>query len=1120
MITHRKLFSALTCAFFFLLVFAVACSSIPAFAQDAGFGAVSGTVTDPNHSVVTGATVTIIHTDTGIKREIQTTSSGSYSATFLKPGRYEILVSAPGFAKVDRKDLKVFVGQIVTIDVELPVANAQDTVTISADAPLLATEQVGSSQEIGQELLSNVPINGRRFDNVVLLTPNVVPDGASGLLSFRGVSGLYNTNLIDSANNNQAFFSEARGRAIGAPYVYSTDSIQEFQSGASSYSASFGQAAGGQINAVTRSGGNRYHGDAFLFLRNPELNALDPWSKLQSPLQATPALQKAFLTKLIKEQYQYGGSVSGPIFRDKLFFFFTYDGFRKSAPILYASTFDFTNLYTGNTIGNGFKAATCPTPLTSAQCQAAVDYLEGNSTGMGGYKLQGSFPRDITQNIYFPKIDWQLSEKHHLTGEFNWQDFKEPDGYNTASTVSNGGVTQNGTAKFQERFAIFNLTSVLTPRIVNQLLFQWSRDFEQATTNTGGPAVSISGIAGYGETSALPRGAFPDEHRDQVADTVSLTHGRHDLKFGLDLSFIHEYLANLFQGDGSYSYSGAQTAAFGNWVQDVYGVNGGRHYTSFTQVNDPITHIGADDFWNKDLSGFAEDRYKITPKLLISAGLRYDVQMVPQPPKPNTSSTLANLYTSKINQVNSQFQPRVGLSYQGWKGGVVRAGYGMFYGLTSNSTYYTMRVENGVYQQQYNAGPDKNGVYQTWAPSNLNVLFTPPGPAPAAPFSGAHTPVVDPNAASPALAALAIRGLDPNFKNPRAQSFDATVEQELPGHFSVSAGYVGNYAQFLPLFIDTNVAPATTTKTYDLVDATGATTKTITVPWYTQRKTYATANILTGFSVVDSWYHSLAVTVKKPLSHGISGLANYTFAHANDGGQVSGVNGTFNGTDTPIDPNNLGAEWGRSDLDIRQRFSGTLVASPTFNLSNSLAKYAANGWTLSVTYTDQSGFPVTAFMSSYPSSALGVGDPNNPAKVSGDGGITGAELSLFNGGTGGRVPQYARNAFEAPALQNADARLARTFTLTEKLKLDLFAEAFNLTNSQTPITVVSNNSSFLAIGKTATANGVTNSCVGHSNDCIVPYLASNPTQPFKAVSATSGVLYGPRQMQFSAKFIF
>lgn len=1095
-------------ALIFIVAFFALISPSPATAQDAGFGAVSGTVTDPSHNVLFGAAVTLTQIETGIKREIASTSAGGYSATFLKPGHYDVEITAQGFAKFVRKDVTVQVGQIVTVDAELPVQGAQDSVTISGEAPLIDTEQVGATQEIDQQMLSNVPINGRRFDNVVLLTPNVVPDGASGLLSFRGISGLYNTNLIDSANNNQAFFSEARGRAIGAPYVYSTDSIQEFQSGASSYSASFGQAAGGQINAVTRSGSNHFHGDAFLYLRNPELNALDPWSKKQAPLQATSALQQAFLTKLIKEQYQYGASVGGPILRDKLFFFFTYDGFKKSAPILYASTFNFNNLYVGSAPANGFLASTCPAPLTASQCQAGVDYLEGKTAGMGGYTLQGTFPRDITQNIYFPKVDWQINEKHHLTGEFNWQDFKEPDGYNTASTVSNGSVTQNGTAKFQERFAIFNLTSVLTPQIVNQFLFQWSRDYERATTNTGGPAVSLSGIASYGETSALPRGAFPDEHRDQIADTVSLTRGRHEFKFGVDLSFIHEYLANLFQGDGSYSYSGAQSAVFANWIQDVYGVNGGQHYTSFTQVNDPITHIGADDFWNKDLSGFAEDRFKINPKLMISAGLRYDVQLVPAPPRPNTSSDLANFYTKTLNEVETQFQPRVGFNYQAWKGGVVRGGYGMFYGLTSNSTYYTLRVENGVFQQQYNASRSKTGTYASWAPSSLNVLFTPPGPALAAPFSGAHTPTIDPNAGGATLAALSIRGLDPDFKNPRAQSFDASVEQELPGHFSVSAGYVGNYAQFLPIFIDTNVAKATTTKTYDVVDSTGNTTKSITVPWYSARKTTNTANILTGFSAIDSWYHSFVFTLKKPMSHGLSGLVNYTYAHANDGGQVSGVNGTFNGTDTPIDPNNIGAEWGRSDLDIRSRFTGTLIASPTFKLGTRLANLAANGWTLSTTYTAQSGFPITGFMSSYPSSPIG------------DGGITGAELSLFNSGTGGRVPQYTRNAFEAPALQNVDARLARTFTLTEKLRLDIFAEAFNLTNTQIPVSVVTSSSSYLASGATATVNGVTNSCVGHSNDCIVPYLASNPTQPFKAVSATSGVLYGPRQAQFSAKFVF
>jgi len=1066
----------------------------PAFAQDAGFGSISGTVTDPNHAILAGASVTVIQTDTGIKRDLQTTSAGSYSATFLKPGHYEVIVSAPGFASVDRKDLTVQVGQILTINVELPIAGAQSTVTITGEAPLIDTEKIGTSQEIGSTLLSNMPINARRFDSVVLMTPNVAPDGTSGLIAYRGVSGLYNTNLIDGANNNQAFFSEARGRAIGAPYVYSTDSIQEFQSAASAYGAEFGQAAGGQINAVSKSGTNNYHGDLFYYLRYPTLNALDPYSKANGQL-----------TQPIHQQHQFGGSVGGPILHDRLFFFFTYDGFRKVTPIVYLSNFNFSTF-------------TCPAQITAQQCQAALDYMSGNSSGMFGFKNQGIFPRIIKQDIFFPKIDWQVNQQNHISAEFNWQNFNEPNGYNGASTVTNGGATQNGTASFHERFGIANWTSVLSPTAVNQVLFQASRDFETAGTNSGGPAVFISGVASYGETSALPRAAFPDEHRFQIADIFSKTHGNHDLKFGVDMSFIHEYLANLFQGDGSYSYTVEPTPAgnLADWMLDVFGVNtgdvyAGRHYRSFTQVNDPITHIGADDFWNKDLSAYAQDRYKIRPNLQVSAGLRYDIQMVPQPPRPNTSSSVANYYTNTIHISYNSLQPRVGFSYQGWKGGVIRGGYGLFVGLTSNSTYYTMRVENGVYQQQYNVSRSSSTTnpFPSWAPQYTNVLFTPPGPALTAPFTGALTPQVVNTGA--ALTPLSLRGLDPDFKNPFSHSFDIAVQQELPYHSALTLSYVGNRALRLPVFIDANLQPATTTKTYDIVDSTGKTLSTVTVPWYTKRKTYADGSILAGYSGINSWYHSFVATVKKPFSNEIEVLANFTYSSATDGGQVSGVNGTFNGTDTPIDPMNLKAEYGRSDIDMTSRFTGSLIYTPTVRSNVQAVDWALNGWSLSGVYTAQSGNPVTGVMSNYPGSALGVGDPNNTAGVGGDGGVTGAELSLFNSGTGGRVPQLKRNAFAGPGLHNLDARLSREFTLHERLKMQIMAEAFNLANHQNILSVNTSYSSFV---KASSCPG------GHTNDCIEPYVPSKPSGAFGLPSSTTSTLFGPRQMQFSAKFLF
>ncbi|HET7104727.1 MAG TPA: carboxypeptidase regulatory-like domain-containing protein [Terracidiphilus sp.] len=1085
----------------------LAMMTTPLLAQEAGFGTIAGTVTDPNNAVVTGAAVTVLQTDTGIRRNLQTTSSGAYSATFLKPGNYEVIVTSPGFAKVDRKGLTLLVGQILTIDIRLPLATAQDTVTITSEAPLIDTQKIGTSQEIGQTLLSNLPINGRRFDNVVLMTPNVVPDGSSGLISYRGISSLYNTNLIDGVNNNQAFFSEARGRSIGAPYVYSTDSIQEFQSASGPYSAELGQAAGGQINAITKSGTNKMHGDLFYYLRYPDLNALDSYTKYQSFLVSSPQLKAAYLTQPVHQQHQFGGSVGGPIKKDKLFYFFTYDGFRKVNPILYVSSAAVASSaapYNGlspfqfleNSIGSG-DPTYCPSPLTSSQCLTALSYLEGNLAGMGGYTLQGQFPRLLKQDIFFPKLDWQVNGKNHLTAEFNWDSFHEPNGYNSSNTSSNSSVTQNGATDYHERFFIANWNSVLTPTSVNQLNFQWSRDLETSTANSPGPSVGLSSIASYGQTVALPRPAFPDEHRWEVGDIYSKTFGRNMMKIGTDMSFIHELAINLFQGGGTYSYSpGTQTGAFTNWVQDVYGVNGGKHYTSFTQVNDPITHVGKDDVWQKVIGAFVDERYKVSSNFQLSMGLRYDIQMVPQPPRPNTTSDLATLYTATIHIGKTQLQPRLGFNWNPFPHTVVRGGYGIFYGLTQGSTYYTIRVENGVFQQQYNATPST-----TWAPANLNLLFTPPGAPLAAPFDGAGTPAVVDTGAS--LAPLAARGLDPGFSNPYTHSFDLAVDQEFPGDIALSVGYVGTRGMRLPRFVDTNVEPATQTKSYDIINSSGSTLETITVPWYTQRVTYDTASVLAGFSDMNTWYHSMVATIKKPMGHGLQVLANYTWSKATDEGEVGGVSGTFNGTDVPIDPFNYKAEHSRSDLDMRNRFVGSLVWAPTVKTPYGLLTYAAQGWSLSGGFTAQTGFPLTAMMSNYPSSAL------KSATISGNGGITGASMSWFASPTAVRTPQLGRNSFPGPGLRNIDARVSRDFEVREGLKLQFYAESFNLFNHANVLSTNTRYSSNLNAG-----SGL---CAGHTNNCIAPYTGSDF---LGTTNSTSGTLYGARQMQFVAKFIF
>ena len=1100
-------------------------------AQTAALGNIAGVVRDSAGGVVAGATVVVTDTDTGASRTLTTDSEGHYAATFLQPGKYEVVLGGGGFGKVDQKNVSVIVGATATVDATLPAATVSTDVVVTTSAPLLDTEKVDASQVVSDVLVSNLPVNGRRFDNFVLLTPNVVPDGNTGLISFRGISGIYNSNIVDGANNNQAFFSEARGRSIGAPYVYPVDSIKEFSTENAGYSAEFGQAAGGIINAITKSGTNRIHGDAYEFYRTPGYNAIDPQTK----------------TKPVKVQHQFGLSIGGPIQKDKFFYHFTYDGYRKVTPITYLSTYnsatqnvsDLAGLCDQRTSGYITRgAAIYPSTITGispAQCTAAVTFLQT--------KQLGTFGRNVKQDIFFPRLDYQLTEKTHLSASYLWQNFHQPNGYNTATTVNNGGVSQNGTADFHSRFLVVNAETAFSARAINVVHFQFARDLETDTTNSGGPANGITGIASYGETSALPRGAFPDEHRIQFTDIFSTSLGKHAIKIGADTNFIHEQLQNLFQGDGSFTYgTGTNEFNFANWIQDVYQVNGGKHYNSFTQVNDPITHVGADDFWNPDLAFFVEDSWKIRPSLLLSLGGRYDLQLVPQPDQPNTSSPVAQLYTSTINIYKGMIQPRVGMAWNPHEGTVVRGGFGTFYGLNSNSAYYTQRRENGVYQQQFNVSAttspnspyiaagatctpaagttrcfQQSGAYPTYAPQGGIPAFLPPGPGPINQVTGAALTPVNPGLP---LSVLSARGLDPNFKNPESMSWDLAVEQALPLHTTLTMSYVGNRGLRLPVFVDTNVDPTSAvSNTYYFFPsgAAGTPAQAVTVPFYTARLSANTGSVLTGFSDVNSNYHSLVATVRKPMSHGVEILANYTWSKAMDGGQVSGVNGTFNGTDTPIDPFATGhrsgrsAEYGRSDLDERGRFVGSIVAAPTIDsfVTNKIARYAFDGFTVAGTVTAQTGQPLTAFMASGPVSKIG------------DGGLSGAELSLFNSGTNGRVPDAIahRNAFIGPGVHNVDARISRSFPIREGISIQVFAEAFNLLNHRNILSVSTNGYTFVAPGGSVTTATGTIACgAALGAGCITPLPSSSTA--FGAPTGTSSILYGPRQLQLTGKLFF
>jgi hypothetical protein len=1059
----RKVLAVLTGQI--LLVCLVAAAT---FAQTAASGTITGTITDPSGSSVPGAAVAVKNIDTGSTRNIQSSDGGVYNATFLQPGHYEINVSKTGFTAVERKGITVEVGRTISLDFQMTVASGAATVTVTSEAPLVDAEKTDVSQDIDQAMVKNLPLVGRRWDSFVLLTPAVASDGA--LISYRGLSGLYNTNLVDGANNNQSFLSESRGRSAattGAPYVYSLDSIDQFQVDSSNYSAEFGQAAGGVVNAVTKSGSNTLHGDLFYYLRYPSFNALDSYNKSQG-----------INTQSVHQFQQFGGSVGGAAIKDKLFYFFTYDGSRKVFPIAYTTT-----------AKASFPFA-CPSPITASQCAAANGYLLG---------LTGSYPRTGVNDVGFGKVDYQINGGNRASLAFNLENYHSPNSYNSNASVANNSVTANGPIVLHERFLVGTLESTLSSNAVNKFLFQWGMDNEITGANSGGPSVTVASVMAYGMPNALPRGAFPNERRWQQSDTLSITAGKHTIKFGVDVNEIHEVIANLFQGGGIYNYSGTPNAAFSNWALDVLGVNAGdgltgRHFTSFVQVNDPITGVGRDDWWEYNFGGFVEDSWKVRRNLTVNLGLRYDLQLTPQPPRPNLSTPLNAALTAHINQDTNNFGPRIGLAWNVMKGTVVRAGYGMFYGKTTNSTFYTYRVENGIYQQTFNCSSP--AACPTLAFPNL--LFTPPGPAPTAPFPGALTPTVTP--ATLGLATQLTRGLPRDWVNPLVHEADFTIERQLPGNMSISAAYLMSRGLHLPVFDDANVGPSVGTHTYTVATNSAGTAfgNTITVPWYPagDRIDPKTGVLLTGYSVLNSWYNALTLTLKKPLSHNVQFTFNYTWSKSIDDGAVNGSNGTFNGTDYPLDPHNLKQENSLSDLNQSQRFTGTVIYTPTFfhKVQNKAGRFLLDGWNFSVVGTFYTGMPIFALISGFPSGGV-------------DSGTTGGMVTNSGGTTGGRPPQVGRNVYIGPGMENIDFRIQRDFKLNEKYRLSFLAEAFNLFN-HTNLTSVNGTAFNYLSSCTAMAAG--------NNGCIVP----NATFMAPTSTTASNGLYGARQLQLSARFSF
>src|SRR5579864_151639 len=381
------------------LLFAIPAAS----AQSTTDGAIGGTVTDQSGAIVPNAVVSSTNLGTAGVSSGVTDGSGRYLLIHLQPGVYSLEISLTGFGAFKATNITVEVGRVTTIDASLGVKTMTETVVATAELPVITTDRADFTTNINTTTIDNLPINGRRWSTFALSSPGAVPDGGFGLVSFRGISGLLNNNTVDGADNNQAFFSEERGRTR-ISYSTSEASVQEFQINTSNYSAEYGGAAGGVVNAVTKSGSNRLHGEAFWYLRNSDWGAINPFSFHKVPVNGV-LTSVPFLPE--DKRHQFGGGIGGPIIKNKLFFFFSADQQLRPFPAS-ANSGTPNAIFAPITVAPPTAPNTCTSKglsdgnvlscrgVTQAQTDTAVAFLQ---------TLTGTVARRGDQLILLPKID-------------------------------------------------------------------------------------------------------------------------------------------------------------------------------------------------------------------------------------------------------------------------------------------------------------------------------------------------------------------------------------------------------------------------------------------------------------------------------------------------------------------------------------------------------------------------------------------------------------------------------------------------------------------------------------------------------------------------------------------
>jgi len=1051
------------------LTLLLALASLACFssAQDASTAALRGSVRDPTGAAVAGASISAQRTGTGITRRATTGERGEFALLLLPPGEYIVRVEAPGMSAEVRNAVALEVGATVQLEFALRVGGPNETVNVTAEPAPVEQAPAGLTTVVGAREIAELPLNGRRWQDLALTTPGVTQDPRgltsswNGDLAFGGVRGYQSAFLVDGVDNNNAFFSQARGR-YRAPYQLSSEVVQEFRVSSNTYGVEFGRSSGAVVNVVTKSGTNQVHGSAFYYLRSSDFGARNPFLVEKPP----------------DYQHQFGFTLGGRVARDKSYFYLGADLHSYRTPVS-------VRFLDGSTV-------LVPQPTDYEVTDQALVFA---TAAQLTEDLAGDFRSALLGNTAFAKFDYTFSPRHALTGRVNTSRYYGSNNvfFDPASPLTFRALSNNGTEEVATESATLALTSSLPGQFVSAVRVLFARDLQQSHANTADVLTRIDEVIdGFGRSTILPRRTR--EHKVQVAASVSRDTARHTLKFGGDMIFAR--IGNFFPSlsGGEYIFDTIRVnpftfapATFGLRISPLRAYAHGVPRFYIQRFGRLESHPDTSEF-----SLFAQDNIRVTSSFALTLGVRWDLQTFnTENLEPNPLWPQAGKLPLDANNV----APRVAFA---WSLGekeplVLRGGYGIFY--TRIPQLYTSAVETG------------NGLRQTILfldhANFFDQALFPSYPDPLVVCAPTATRCDPPPGLTGKLESE-ISAFAPGFQTPYVQQASLTAERELWQGVALGASYLYVHGTHLLRTRDVNLPPPTMV-TYPVYDEAGSFTgEYFTVPsfatWQTtpslscpfnppffsppclndvERPIPQLGAINQFESAVSSVYHGMTVSARRRMRDGLFFRLSYTWAKAMDDGQDS----PFAAPPAVQNSAQPRAERSVSSIDQRHRLVAAWVWEPElFGREQPALKRLFNDWTIAGTVTYGSGRPFNARV---------LSDPNRDTNSSND-----------------RLPGLPRNAFYGPDYLTTDFRLTRRLYLRDRVTMDLLVESFNLMNRPNKRLTISDNDFQNTAGRFVLGRNVQ----GGAAYPAQYELRRNFLSPTSA--------YAPRQVQLGVKLKF